>query len=221
MSPSIDPCDDAVGLHCLHADPTLLVFDKPAGLLSVPGRGEDKQDCAISRARLRWPDAFIVHRLDMATSGLLLMARGVDVQRTLSRAFEARQVHKRYQAIVQGHPVHDQGEIDLPLMPDWPRRPRQMVSPEGRPSLTRWQVLQRFADSQGRPCTRLLLEPVTGRSHQLRVHLQSIGHAILGDPLYAEEAGAAVPRLMLHACELGLTHPVDGREHQWQSPAPF
>jgi tRNA pseudouridine32 synthase / 23S rRNA pseudouridine746 synthase len=157
----------------------------------------------------------------MATSGLLLMARGTDVQRALSRAFEARQVHKRYQAIVQGHPAQDQGEIDLPLMSDWPRRPRQMVSPEGRPSLTRWQVLQRFADTQGRPCTRLLLEPVTGRSHQLRVHLQFIGHAILGDPLYADDAEAAMPRLLLHACELGLTHPVDGRERQWHSVVPF
>lgn len=209
------------GLDCLHADPALLVFDKPAGLLSVPGRGEDKQDCAIARARACWPDALIVHRLDMATSGLLLMARGADMQRALSRAFETRQVHKHYEAIVQGHPAEDRGEIDLPLMPDWPRRPRQMVSPEGRASLTRWQVLHRFVDDHGLPCARVVLEPVTGRSHQLRVHLQAIGHPILGDPLYAEASAAARPRLMLHARDLALAHPLDGNEVCWKSAVPF
>ena len=136
-------------------------------------------------------------------------------------AFESRQVHKRYQAIVRGHPGADQGEVDLPLMPDWPRRPRQMVSADGRPSLTRWQVLERMADAQGRPCARLQLEPVTGRTHQLRVHLQAIGHPIVGDPLYGAEDANAAPRLLLHACELGLVHPLDGKPRHWHSAVPF
>ena len=218
----MSPGTDALAPACLHADDALLVFDKPAGLLSVPGRGVDKQDCLIARAQLTWPDALIVHRLDMATSGLIVVARGAASQRRLSQAFEARRVTKRYEAVVQGHLKADSGEIDLPLMTDWPRRPRQMVSPEGRPSLTRWRVLQRFEDPAGQPCTRLQLEPVTGRSHQLRVHLQAIGHPIVGDPLYAgDHAATQAPRLLLHACALGLQHPVQGDPRYWDSPAPF
>lgn len=213
------------GLGCLHADDALLVLDKPAGLLSVPGRGADKQDCASSRAQALWPDALIVHRLDMATSGLLLMARGTALQRTLSMAFESREVHKRYVAMVAGHlppPAADGGEIDLPLASDWPNRPRQKVDAEGKPSLTRWSVLAHESDTQGRPLTRLELEPVTGRTHQLRVHLQAIGHPILGDALYADaDTRARSPRLQLHACELALTHPVTGEALQWHCPPPF
>lgn len=210
------------GIPCLHADEALLVLDKPAGLLSVPGRGPDKQDCASARAQAQWPDALIVHRLDMATSGLLLMARGADMQRTLSIAFASRTVHKRYVAVVAGHPAQDSGEIDLPLMTDWPNRPRQIVSPEGKPSLTRWRVLGREVDAQGRPQTRLALEPVTGRSHQLRVHLKSIGHPILGDAFYADDVTLArSPRLLLHASELALTHPLSGETLHWHSPPPF
>jgi tRNA pseudouridine32 synthase/23S rRNA pseudouridine746 synthase len=212
----------AAMLTCLHADDHLLVFDKPAGLLSVPGRGADKQDCASARAQARWPDALIVHRLDMATSGLLLMARGTAMQRHLSMAFEARGVHKRYTAVVAGHLAADQGEVDAPLMTDWPNRPRQIISPQGKPSLTRWRVLAREQDAQGRPQTRLELEPVTGRTHQLRVHLQSIGHAILGDTLYADaDAQARSPRLLLHASELALDHPLSGLRLHWHSPLPF
>ncbi len=207
---------------CLHADDALLVLDKPAGLLSVPGRGPDKQDCASVRAQTLWPDALIVHRLDMATSGLLLMARGPALQRSLSMAFESRAVHKRYLAVVAGHVAQDSGEIAQPLMADWPQRPRQIVSPEGKPSLTRWRVLAREYDAQGRPQTRLELEPVTGRTHQLRVHLQHLGHPILGDTLYADaEVQARGPRLLLHASELALTHPVSGTALHWLSPAPF
>lgn len=207
---------------CLHADEALLVLDKPAGLLSVPGRGADKQDCASTRAQAQWPDALIVHRLDMATSGLLLLARGAAMQRTLSMAFESRAVHKRYVAIVAGHLAQDSGEIDLPLMTDWPRRPRQIVSAQGRPALTRWRRLAQEHDAQGRPQTRLALEPVTGRTHQLRVHLQALGHPILGDTLYADtEALARSPRLLLHASELALTHPLKGEALHWQSPPPF
>lgn len=207
---------------CLHLDEALLVLDKPAGLLSVPGRGDDKQDCASLRAQAQWPDALIVHRLDMATSGLLLMARGAGMQRRLSMAFEARGVHKRYVAIVAGHLAADSGEVAQPLMTDWPNRPRQIISPQGKPSLTRWRVLAREQDALGRPQTRLELEPVTGRSHQLRVHLQSIGHAILGDALYADtEAQARSPRLLLHASELALDHPLSGLRLHWHSPPPF
>jgi len=220
--------DSATGMNalpCLHADTALLVLDKPAGLLAVPGRGADKQDCASARAQARWPDALIVHRLDMATSGLLLMARGAAMQRTLSMAFEARQVHKRYVALVAGElssPAGEWGEIELPLMTDWPNRPRQIVAAAGRPSRTRWRVLAHEHDAQGRPQTRLELEPVTGRTHQLRVHLQALGHPILGDALYADEAQRACsPRLLLHACELALTHPLSGESLRWHSPAPF
>ncbi|MDP3700829.1 MAG: RluA family pseudouridine synthase [Hylemonella sp.] len=212
-------------IPCLHADDALLVLDKPAGLLAVPGRGADKQDCASTRAQALWPDALIVHRLDMATSGLLLMARGAAMQRTLSMAFESRSVHKRYVALVAGHvlpPAADWGEIDLPLMGDWPNRPRQRVDAQGKPSLTRWRVLAHDTDAQGRPQTRLELEPVTGRTHQLRVHLQAIGHPILGDALYADEdSRARSPRLLLHAGELALTHPVTGEALHWHSPPPF
>jgi tRNA pseudouridine32 synthase/23S rRNA pseudouridine746 synthase len=212
----------ASGLPCLHADEALLVLDKAAGLLSVPGRGADKQDCASIRAQALWPDALIVHRLDMATSGLLLMARGAAMQRTLSMAFESRSVHKRYVAVVAGHVTQDSGEIAQPLLPDWPNRPRQIVDPAGKPSLTLWRVLSRDHDAQNRPQTRLELEPVTGRTHQLRVHLQHIGHPILGDTLYADaETQVRCPRLLLHASELALTHPVSGSALHWLSPPPF
>lgn len=209
-------------LPCLYADEALLVLDKPAGLLSVPGRDIVNQDCASARAQAQWPDALIVHRLDMATSGLLLMARGAAMRRALGMAFEWRQVHKRYIAVVAGHMAQDSGEINQPLRTDWPNRPRQFVTPDGRPSLTRWRVLARETDAQGRPQTRLELEPVTGRTHQLRVHLQFIGHPILGDALYADaDTLARSPRLLLHASELGLTHPVSGAALHWHKPPAF
>jgi len=211
-------------VEVLHADAWCVVADKPSGLLSVPGRGEGKQDCLASRLQALFPDALVVHRLDMATSGLWIMARGLPVQRQLARAFEHRQVRKRYVAVVDGVPVGtaDGGwsEIDLPLGADWPNRPRQQVDHEhGRPSLTRWRVLG-AGPLPG--TTRLELEPVTGRSHQLRVHLQAIGHPIVGDTLYAPaELAAAAPRLLLHASELALAHPADGRPMHWRSPPPF
>jgi tRNA pseudouridine32 synthase/23S rRNA pseudouridine746 synthase len=204
---------EAEGL--LYVDEQLLVLDKPAGLLAVPGRGADKQDCLSLRAQRLWPDARVVHRLDMATSGLFVMARGLAMQRMLSRAFEERVVDKRYEAIVHGAMAADEGEIALPLVADWPNRPLQKVDREqGKPSVTRWRVLERLADR-----TRLALEPVTGRTHQLRVHLQAIGHPILGDALPALRALA--PRLLLHACALRLAHPATGEALAFESPAPF
>ena len=190
----------------LYEDESLLAIDKPAGMLSVPGRGEANRDCVAARVQAEVPDAFIVHRLDQATSGVMLFGRGAAAQRALSIAFADRRVAKRYEAIVHGLIGNESGEIDLPLATDWPNRPRQKVDhEEGKPSLTRWRVLWRDAASK---TTRVRLEPVTGRSHQLRVHLAAIGHAIVGDTLYAPTA--TEPRLLLHACELRLPHPGDG-----------
>jgi len=220
--------DEALaGLACLHADDDLLVLDKPPGLLCVPGRGPDKQDCLSTRAQALWSDALIVHRLDQPTSGLVLMARGLPMQRALSRIFAERRVHKRYQAVVAGLPqpddtADDEGwsAIALPIAADWERRPLRVVDAQrGQPSLTRWRVLD---VDRALGCTRLELEPVTGRTHQLRVHLAALGHPILGDMLYANAAQqASAPRLLLHACTLGLHHPVSGQWLQWQLPAPF
>lgn len=200
-----------------------MVTHKPAGLLSVPGRGPDKQDCQARRVQVHWPDARVVHRLDMATSGVWLMARGLDMQRAFSRAFEQQAVDKRYVAVVAGcvtppGTADGWGEIDLPLAADWPRRPLQRVDPEhGRPSLTRWRILRASADR-----TWLELAPRTGRSHQLRVHLQALGHPILGDALYAPaEVQAMAPRLLLHACALRLPHPGTGQLLEIRCDAPF
>jgi tRNA pseudouridine32 synthase / 23S rRNA pseudouridine746 synthase len=187
----------------VHADDALIVIDKPAGMLAVPGRGDDKRDSASLRVQAACPDALVVHRLDMATSGLMILARGAAAQRALSIAFERREVDKRYVAVVSGS-LPDEGVIDLPITVDWPRRPLQHVDYErGKPSLTRWRVLAREPDR-----TRVELQPVTGRSHQLRVHLRAIGHPIVGDALYAPpEVQAWAPRLLLHASRLTLTHP--------------
>lgn len=187
----------------VQADAWLVAADKPAGLLCVPGRGPDKADCLSARVAAQWPDARVVHRLDMATSGLVVLGRGAAMQRALSTAFAERRVLKQYEAVVAGLVADAQGEIDLPLAADWPNRPRQQVDRvAGKPSLTRWQVLQRDA-AQG--TTRLRLHPVTGRTHQLRVHLAAIGHPILGDALYAGPAWAgAAARLLLHACQLDI-----------------
>lgn len=213
------------GLTVVFADDSLLVFDKPAGLLAVPGRGDDKQDCLAHRARQQWPDALVVHRLDMATSGLIVMARKLPAQRALNLAFEKRQVHKQYEAVVLGRLAPPEtpdgwGLIDLPLIVDWPNRPRSIVDPSlGRPARTRWRVLAYDPVSGS---TRVRLEPVTGRSHQLRVHLQALGHPILGDPLYAPPAAqAAAPRLLLHARRLALFHPDSGQALQFDSAPPF
>jgi tRNA pseudouridine32 synthase/23S rRNA pseudouridine746 synthase len=216
------------GVGLLHVDESLLVLDKPAGMLSVPGRGEDKQDCLSARVQATFSDALIVHRLDQATSGLTLMARGAAMQRALSRSFETRDIGKRYVAVVSGHlPVPadpDNAEgwslIDLPIIVDWPRRPLRIIDTErGKPSQTRWRVLAHDATAN---TTRVELEPVTGRSHQLRVHLKALGHPILGDALYAPEAvQSAAPRLLLHAAVLQFTHPASGLAMKFESTAGF
>lgn len=210
-------------LRLLHVDDALLAFDKPSGLLSVPGRGADKQDCLATRALAQWPDARVVHRLDQPTSGVIVLARNAEMQRALGDAFAERRVDKRYVAIVDGWPDADAGTIDLPLQADWPNRPRQQVDRiSGKPALTRWQVLSRTQTAEGAPCTRLALMPETGRTHQLRVHLQAIGHPILGDALYATaEVQARATRLLLHAESLTLEHPATGASLHIDCPAPF
>ena len=201
----------------VHLDEALLVVNKPAGLLSVPGKGEGQRLNLTCLLRHHFADLQVVHRLDQATSGLMLFARNANVQRSLSMAFERRQVHKRYVAVVLGRVADEEGVIEAPLAADWPRRPRQMVDLlRGKPSITRWSVVQRETAS-----TRLLLEPVTGRSHQLRVHMQFMGHPILGDSLYGEEAASQPQRLLLHATQLSFCHPATGAELVLRSAAPF
>ncbi len=208
-------------VHCCDA---LLVIDKPSGLPAVPGRGPGLQDCVATRVQASFPDALVVHRLDMATSGLMLMARGAAAQRALGTAFAARELDKRYVALVAGRlpagPGDGWREIDLPLAADWPARPRQQVDREnGKPSLTRWRVLGH--DGQN-GWTRVELRPLSGRTHQLRVHLFAIGHPIVGDTLYAPPAvQAQAARLLLHASAIALAHPATGERMVFTSPAPF
>ena len=210
----------ATPIAVLFADAHLLVVDKPSGLLSVPGRGAGKEDCLASRLLADYPDALMVHRLDMGTSGLLVVARGAEAHRRLSRLFRERQVGKRYVAVVAGLLAEDAGSIDLPLITDWPNRPKQMVDHAlGKPSLTRYTVVDRNAAAG---TTRVDLQPVTGRSHQLRVHLLSVGHPILGDDLYGDAASSSgADRLLLHACSLALIHPFSGEPLVFSCPAPF
>lgn len=227
------------GLELIYCDESLLVVNKPAGLLTVPGRGEDKQDCQSVRVQRDFPDALIVHRLDMATSGLLLFARGALMQSRLSAMFREREIEKRYVAIVEGTLETDTGEVNLPIATDWLNRPlRKIDAQTGKASLTRYRVLSRNADT-----TRVELEPYTGRTHQLRVHMKAVGHPILGDALYgdplnmhaaeqfvrtlAREAGKGIavpetaPRLLLHALSLDFNHPVSLAQISLACPAAF
>ena len=200
-------------LEIVYCDDELLVANKPSGLLSVPGRGPEKSDSLTTRIQREFPDALCVHRLDMATSGLLVFARGALMQQQLSRLFRERGISKNYIAIVAGRIEADAGEIDLPLAADWPNRPKQKVDiASGKPSLTRYRVLGiadgSFQPQSGKPlldASRIELEPVTGRTHQLRVHLAAIGHPVLGDQLYGERGAAT--RLLLHARKLSFMHP--------------
>ena len=210
------PATDASGVRLLHVDEHLIVAEKPAGLLAVPGRGEAGRVNLASHVQTSFPDALVVHRLDMGTSGLMLLARGLETQRRLNAAFEQRAVGKRYVAVVEGVVEEDEGRIAASLAADWPNRPRQIVDiVNGKPSLTHWQVMERGADT-----TRLSLSPVTGRSHQLRVHLQHIGHPIRGDELYAPLPLKA-ERLLLHAAEISFAHPATGLTMHFASTPPF
>lgn len=199
-----------------------VVVDKPSGLLSVPGKGEANQDCVASRVREMFPMAsgpLVVHRLDMDTSGLMVLGLDAAAQRSLSMQFEGRTTGKRYVAIVDGVMEHDRGEVGLPMRLDVDHRPRQIVDHQhGKPSLTRWRVLSNEGE-----CTRVELEPVTGRTHQLRVHMAAIGHAILGDPLYGEQPRikSMAPRLCLHAAELDFDDPESGERVRVRSVPGF
>lgn len=208
------------GIELLDHDDHLWLVNKPAGLLSAPGRGPDKQDCLTARIQQHDPHARLVHRLDQATSGVMVLARDADTQRRLNSAFAQRQTHKAYLAVVDGVPAAgaDWHLIDAPIDLHWPDRPRHHVGPQGKPSQTWWRQVATAPDHH---CCLLLLHPLTGRSHQLRVHLHHLGHPIRGDRLYAPHAVAeAAPRLLLHAWQLGLQHPVSGDNRLWEAPIP-
>jgi tRNA pseudouridine32 synthase/23S rRNA pseudouridine746 synthase len=204
----------------LYEDKDLLLVNKPCGLLSVPGRGDDKQDCLISRIIADYKDALIVHRLDMDTSGLIVLARNKDCQRMLSYLFQQRKINKVYTAIVDGIIKEERGEINLPLITDWPNRPKQIVDQQhGKASITHYNVIQRNVVQN---CCRVKLTPLTGRTHQLRVHMQALKHVILGDNLYANEAALKKSsRLLLHADLLEFTHPVSNKLISCHSHSPF
>lgn len=205
-------------LVVLYCDDDILVVDKPSGLLTVPGKDPALADCVAARALSLYPQSRIVHRLDMDTSGVLVLAMNPAAHRHLGLQFERRHVSKTYLARVAGCPAEDGGTVDLPLRCDWPNRPRQMVDhQEGRSAVTHWRALERE-----RHATRVQLEPVTGRSHQLRVHMCAIGHPILGDPLYGPlESQQAASRLQLHAQSLTLHHPCGGERKTFSAPCPF
>ncbi|WP_269620418.1 pseudouridine synthase [Zhongshania sp. BJYM1] len=210
-------CSEAITY--LHRDDDLLIVSKPAGLLSVPGRHPDNKDCLISRINEIYPDASIVHRLDMATSGLMIIARHPESHRAVSRMFQDRKIYKEYQAIVFGHVASIEGFIDLPLACDWPNRPRQELNFDyGKHAQTHFEYCGTNEDGN----SKLRLIPITGRSHQLRVHTASIGHPILGCEFYAHPAAkAAADRLLLHASRLRFTHPTSNIELDISLPAQF
>ncbi|KQI70189.1 pseudouridine synthase [Loktanella sp. 3ANDIMAR09] len=204
-------------LVVLHHDHQVLLVDKPAGLLSVPGKGPHLADCLIARVQSVFPDALLVHRLDRDTSGVMVFALTPHAQRHLGLQFENRQTRKTYVARVHGQVAEAKGTVDLPLCVDWPNRPRQMVDhANGRAAVTDWRRLKRGSDE-----TRMRLMPKTGRSHQLRVHMLAIGHPILGDPFYATGAALDYPRLMLHSESLAFRHPDGGLPVKVSAKPPF
>ena len=204
-------------LDVLHADHEILLVNKPAGLLSVPGKGPHLADCLLTRVQAAFPEALLVHRLDRDTSGVMIFALTRHAQRHLGLQFEKRQAKKTYIARVYGHVGERQGRVNLPLIVDWPNRPRQHVDFEnGKQAITDWRVLRHEENA-----TRLRLMPLTGRSHQLRVHMLEIGHPILGDPLYATGPARDAPRLMLHAESLRIRHPDGGKGLTFKAKCPF
>jgi len=216
--------DAGTEFEAVYADAHLLVLNKPAGLLSVPGKGGNKQDCLSTRVQQSYAGALVVHRLDMATSGLMLMALGPAMQTALSGSFETRKIHKRYVAVVDGDMAAkaasaDWQLIDLPIALDWPNRPLRIIHADGKPSQTRWRALHYDTAANA---TRIELEPITGRSHQLRVHLKALGYPILGDALYAPaDVQAKAARLLLHARGLRFVHPASGEEMVFENASSF
>ena len=204
-------------LVILHEDAEVLLVDKPSGLLSVPGKGEHLADCLIARVQAVFPQALLVHRLDRDTSGVMIFALTPHAQRHLGLQFEKRMTRKTYVARVWGVPAEKSGSVDLPLIVDWPNRPRQMVCHQtGKPAQTDWKMVKNDGET-----ARLRLFPKTGRSHQLRVHMLALGHPILGDPFYATGAARDFPRLMLHSEELRFNHPQGGASTKVRAKAPF
>ena len=204
-------------LNVLHEDAEVLLIDKPTGLLSVPGKGEHLADCLLARVQSAFPDALLVHRLDRDTSGVMIFALTPHAQRHLGLQFEKRMTQKTYVARIWGVPEAKSGTVDLPLIVDWPNRPRQKVCHEtGKPAQTAWRVLKNQGET-----ARVRLFPRTGRSHQLRVHMCALGHPILGDTFYAEGPARDFSRLMLHSEELRFKHPNGGRSVKIRAPAPF
>ncbi|MDJ0931759.1 RluA family pseudouridine synthase [Breoghania sp.] len=205
-------------LVVLHEDDDILVVAKPSGLLSVPGKASEHADCLIARINLAYPEATLVHRLDCATSGVMVFARNRAAHRHLGLQFERRKLSKSYVARVWGEIAGEEGTVDKPLRCDWPNRPKQMVDfDQGRPAITHWRVEEREAGA-----TRVGLLPETGRSHQLRVHMADLGHPIIGDALYADDAAfAAATRLQLHAETLTIRHPDGGTSMTFVDPCPF
>ncbi len=215
MSSAYTPPNDP--LVILHHDHELLVVDKPAGLLSVPGKGPELADCLIARIQAVFPEVLLVHRLDRDTSGVMVFALTPHAQRHLGLQFEKRQMKKTYVARVWGEMAEKEGTVDLPLIVDWPNRPLQHVNHEtGKQAHTDWKVM-RFEGGN----TRVRLFPKTGRSHQLRVHMLALGHPILGDPFYAKGDARDAPRMMLHAESLRLRHPDGGRGMNFRAKVPF
>ena len=210
-------CPPDVPLDVLHEDAEMLVVSKPAGLLSVPGKGPALADCLITRIQAAWPQALLVHRLDRDTSGVMVFGVTPHAQRFLSRQFELRAAKKSYIARVWGRMTPKTGRVDLPLIVDWPNRPRQHVDHEnGKVAVTDWRVLRDTPTE-----SRVRLSPKTGRSHQLRVHMLALGHPILGDPFYATGPARDFERMMLHSEELKIKHPDSGRMMKFRQPAPF
>lgn len=217
MTVSSEYCPPSDPLDILHHDAQLLVVNKPAGLLSVPGKGAHLADCLIARIQAAFPEALLVHRLDRDTSGVMVFAMTPHAQRHLGLQFEKRMTKKAYVARLTGRLEPRSGTVDLPLIVDWPNRPLQKVCHEtGKPAHTDWKVI-----SYGEDETRVRLSPKTGRSHQLRVHMQSLGHPILGDPLYASGAALEHPRMMLHSEELRIKHPDSEQSMKFRAKAPF
>ncbi len=215
MSSDYNPPTDP--LEILHEDDSLLVVNKPSGLLSVPGKGEQLSDCLLARVQIAFPMALLVHRLDRDTSGVMVFAMSPHAQRHLGLQFERRHTKKTYVARVWGEMTQKTGTVDLPLIVDWPNRPLQMVDHEnGKPALTDFRVMR-----TGKGESRVRLYPHTGRSHQLRVHMKELGHPILGDPFYATGEARDYPRLMLHSETLQLRHPNGGRGERFTAKAPF